>query len=97
MYKREECLAGRRKTVEVLIGGIFLVFISENPLRQSLRKKRKKKHLNLKSYNLFPTIPFRQLVFSVGDINRSRVTHPRVAMPMNVEKPNKLIQNSAIF
>ena len=96
MYKREECLAGRRKTVEVLIGEIFLVFISENPLRQSLRKKGKK-HLNLKSYNLFPTIPFRQLVFSVGDINRSRVTHPRVSMPMNAEKPNKLIQNSAIF
>ena len=41
-------------------------------------------------YNLFLTIPLRQLVFSVGDINRSRVTHPRVSMPMSVEKPNKL-------
>ena len=44
----------------------------------------------MKSYNLFPTIPFRRLVFSVGDINRSRVTHPRVSMPISVEKPNKL-------
>ena len=71
---------------EVLIGESFLVLISENPLRQSLRKERKK-HVNMKSYNLFPTIPL-QLVFSVGDINRSRVTHPRVSMPTSVEKPN---------
>jgi len=51
----------------------------------------------MKSYDLFPTIPLRQLVFSVGDINRSRVTHPRVSMPFSVEKPNKLIQNGANF